>query len=603
MIGLLVRQNPAIRTLPRWFAISVLTATFVLNVMTFTLLKYKTSFVDSYMPIIWIALAIYLVFADTGTRCGPFQISLPVPSRTWWLANLIAVFVAATIIVVGSLVLIQTGTWLLWKLTDKWVLTGGAAASLLAYLIAGVVLGTALLQSRDPATHKIVRRRGSLLYGLVIVIAVGVAIIGLNRLSPFAFILPLALAVPIIVRSYRRVPVAYSLAPARAGVGPGLVSVGQDELSKPVPGQTRFGSWRLLVGTIYRSYLTATKRKHSMWITFPFLVGFGFLFSGVDQAWWDVNLRFAYISMGAYLLLAFTAPLLNSLHIIDPLPVSRRLLLAVLIFPHLLLLMAGYGLGRTAVWWTEVRDRPELIEFSTIADDRICCVDVPARFCRITRGEPPRIEAPWGESAEAWHRPLHKGSDLSLFSPFSVSRTNSPEFVALQITRAVEAVYGDTIPPDEIMGRYIEVDEDGAARIQSEGLTLRQDYPDLRPVGQGPVFPVIVLLVSLLWFLLLWVFFHAFRSSISHRKRQLVFWLLMLLAFSLWLGQLVGAMTEFMEPSIAAAFFEVFIGTVADGPLGSLLVYGTCSVVFAGGYWILQRRFERIEAVETKTCV
>ena len=112
-------------------------------------------------------------------------------------------------------------------------------------------------------------------------------------------------------------------------------------------------------------------------------------------------------SMVYYLLLAFVGPSMNQFHQLDPLPISRRLLFAVLTLPGLLALIASYGAGRIGVALVE---RPtELVEYRI--DERGQYVWVPERFLEVAwGGETPILDAPWGESHPAWSLPLFRGS-------------------------------------------------------------------------------------------------------------------------------------------------------------------------------------------------
>jgi hypothetical protein len=91
-----------------------------------------------------------------------------------------------------------------------------------------------------------------------------------------------------------------------------------------------------------------------------------------------------------------------------------------------------------------------------------------------------------------------------MYSPFSIPQGSSRKFVAWQISREIDAVYGVDIAPDEIAGyidRYFERDEDGAWRLVRWGDRFREDYPALSVRRRGRSIAAIVLILGVVWFL------------------------------------------------------------------------------------------------------
>ena len=98
---------------------------------------------------------------------------------------------------------------------------------------------------------------------------------------------------------------------------------------------------RFLNGTIFKCYTRLAKKKLTPWLTMPIVVLFGALLSGMDRRWLEFSLTFNYISMAVYMLIAFTAPTLKTLYVVDALPISRKRLLNVLVLPFVVVLAIG----------------------------------------------------------------------------------------------------------------------------------------------------------------------------------------------------------------------------------------------------------------------
>ena len=131
----LIRQNPAFRSLPKWLTFSVLAAAFLINVITFHVWKHRDS-TDPLLvlSIVWLTATIFFVFGEVRTRCSPFVIALPVPTRKVWLSHLSAVIVAGVAVIAATAIPVIGGIWLLWKLSGRWMVpvpkrTGSSGAS------------------------------------------------------------------------------------------------------------------------------------------------------------------------------------------------------------------------------------------------------------------------------------------------------------------------------------------------------------------------------------------------------------------------------------------------------------------------------------------
>jgi hypothetical protein len=328
---------------------------------------------------------------------------------------------------------------------------------------------------------------------------------------------------------------------------------------------------------------------------FPLLVLFGLVLSGLKQSWvGGESLRFAFVLMTSYMLLAFGVLPPRKLYLLDSLPLSRRVIFAVMVIPMVLALALGYGVGLMVADVKEAKR--ELIHFVELD----CCygVRVPIEVCEIAwYGDPPPVAAPWGETHEGWTAPLWRGSRAVVYSPFSAPQGSSPDFIALQISRATEAVYGKQVPVEEIRERYMEVGDDGVARPKGDGLTLARDHPGLDPQPRGPVLPVMMLVVCVVWLVAVAFYMRTLRAGISEKARKGVYWGLMLGLLALHMVQFVLATSNFIHLWISAGLWEIAIRNLGTRtPGGALTIWVVNTLIVGGVYLVAQRQFERVES-------
>jgi hypothetical protein len=335
---------------------------------------------------------------------------------------------------------------------------------------------------------------------------------------------------------------------------------------------------------------------------YPFIVLWGVLISGAV-----LSESFGYwmLFLSAYLLFAFLPAAMAQLYALDPLPLSRRRIFALIVVPLLLLLSAGYGAG-----WTAVRllgEPSPRVRFQEAASEGVvppypsqpATVRVPAGLCRIAwDGQPPQNVSPWGEAHPPWTVPLVSGGTAVLYSPYSTPEGSSPEFVALQISRAVEAVYGKSIPPSEIQTRYLEVDDQGAVvPRKAGGLTLRHDYPDLIARRGVPRFPVFMLITLVLYLLTSSVYFRSYRVTVSDRRRLVIFFTLGGCLFVLHLVLTVLFITRAIREVAFSGVMTIFTHAMTTFlPGGVFTLWVVCALLTWGVYRFAESRFERVEA-------
>ncbi|MDP6579082.1 MAG: hypothetical protein QF681_00380, partial [Vicinamibacterales bacterium] len=304
------------------------------------------------------------------------------------------------------------------------------------------------------------------------------------------------------------------------------------------------------------------------------------------------ELRVLYIPMVTYLLFAVIGPRMVSLHHLDALPISRRSMAAALILPYLGLLCAGYGAGVLVSSGT--RSAIEYVNFEERTNGYR--VTVPLRVYHVAwDGCPRSVESPQGEVHTPEPLAPFRWSRAAVYSPYSAPVGSSAAFVALQISRAVQEVYGVSIPSATIEQRYLTTTEAGRVVPRGgEGLTLRADHPELK-AGVGPMFPALITLTVVPWLLLVALLLRAYRPGVREWIRQTVVWGSLGVLLLFWLATSMSTVFQVMEPWGLRALVEIAVFGLGSTTGGTATVWLLALLLLAGAYWIAQSRFLRME--------
>lgn len=605
-----LRQDPAIRILPRWLPIAAFNTTLMLGVVMAAGRSEQQTFLSepfwifaAWATCFWTAVAIFLCSPGFRERCSPFALTMPVSPRVLWLLHLAAVILSGAAVLATAGALVAAIGSLRGLIPERAPLFDPDVTRLVVHLTTGLVFAATLLQSRRPGLHKIPADRRFVAFLAATIVGVLVLVVMLGERPIWVGVVPLAVAIAIGARTYRALPSAFALVPREAAVSDRGAEIageggnieawlGTAEMSRPA-GSPR--PW-LLYSTIYQCL---AKKPWGMLLAVPFLIFFGMILGGgiLDET---EDLRYSHIVMGAYILFAFTAPLMGRVVQLDHMPISRRRLFSLITIPALALLCLGYGGGGLLAAWKS--ERKELIEYRK--ED--CChyLYVPIEACRIAwDGRPPDNGSPWGETHAAWKVPLYRGSRAVLYSPYSTPADASIEFVAHQISRATEAVYGRRVPAEEIIDRYLETDESGRVSAVAAGLTLRRDHPDLKPRFAAPEFPLLIVVSSGLWLLLLVIYLRTLRASISDATRKVVYVGILVLILGAHISQFILAMAGHVKLWVMAGFMQVMIRALAESlPGGSVTIWIASLAAFTVAYLAAESRFGRMEAITGPWC-
>ena len=618
MIPALLRRDPAVRALPKWILVGALITSALggVRVLVGTIREADNiapAHFGDYLLLalaLWIPVALFLALGNTGLRCNRLDLTLPISASRLNAAHLGGVLLSGSIVLAVASGVVLFHDWALGFIPGK-VSPQPGVGDMFVFAVIALILTAAGLLGAQPSVYRTPSGNGRAFFVTTYLFG-GLGLILVLSFLPLAVsLLPLAVAAVLIARSFRGLPSALTLVPL-PGVE-GAEPAGEErwkDLERPTPasdsGTQRAGFPSLHLNlTLYKILALGIApvqllRVPINVIAIPFLIGMGLILSGFP---YDTPIRLTNVTLAAYMLLAFLAAPMAQMHLLDPLPISRRRIFALLVLPGLLAVAAGYGAGRIGAATSE--ERPSIQYTSQITRGQappyrssFPTLRVPyTEFRTAWNGEVPPIESPWGESHEAWRIPLYSGSRAMVYLPFSTPEGSSVDFVALQISRAVEAVYGRTIPYEEIRERYLETSPEGVVSLRNpSGLTLLEDYPELSVGGEGPLFPVAILITGLLYLGIGSLYLRTYRASISEGKRKAAFFAVLGGTLVLHITPFIAFISGFVEDWVVLGQAEAGLLWLARTlPGGEAAVWVLCAAILYAGYRLAQGAFERIE--------
>ena len=596
-----VLRDQALRSSPWWIVVTALNTSLLMGVVAMRQAR------DGVGPpptrqlalILGLALAVYLLTSGVRSRCRRFDMILPMSTRNLWLVHSIATCLAGLFILLASVAVLVAHMSILSRISA----VSGANKEFFAIVIqlaAIWFLAVMVMQSYRVDLRK-PKGRNWILMSLTLATAVLILAVILEGRTLSLAVVPILGGVALGLRTYNDLPRSLSLWPLEVSTRSSMAFGSDPSLAAASPASAESTSshhsvWLLLTRTLFH---TPPWGAATGWIALLFIAGLGFLMSGVIRAWEPgADVRLWVATMTVYMLLAFFAPLTFRLPTLDPLPVSRRQLFALLVLPAVFSLMLGYAGG----WLTQkaLGDTTRVVHYRVEAPHY--WVSVPYAHLEVAwDGEVPELTSPWGEDHPASSSTLFRGSRAALYSPYNTPEAGSAAFEALLLSRAVEAVHGVSIPYEELLERYFDVDGDRLGGLKEGGLTLEEDYPGFRrPAGQRH-FVFLMAFVLVPWFLLLALFLRTFRASLSDRTRQVTFWSLLGLALLLMLGQVVMAVTGLARPDVLRGTMEVVLREANSSTSGSLALAGACLALTIASYLLAQRQLVKAEIPMTPT--
>jgi hypothetical protein len=237
-------------------------------------------------------------------------------------------------------------------------------------------------------------------------------------------------------------------------------------------------------------------------------------------------------------------------------------------------------------------------------------VEVDSSFMGIQwTGDPPMLTSPWGESHKAWHEELFSGLPAIYYNPYNTTEETSPEFEALMLSRAIEDVYGEVLPPDSLCDRYFVIEggriEGLTSSIQkapgygimrsASGIPLLDDYPDLQSPHKGPETPTYMALVLVPWFLLTALFLHSFKTTHSHRYIRGIYWVGLAIPMLGMLSNVLLSVFGLFSPEAGRGSLDIMIRSLGASPSSWAATWLACLAAIGASYFLAMKRFERAE--------
>ena len=596
----------------KWMVIAALNASVVFGVVTGMTAWSGDTRTPGWISIVtasllmWLPAGFIFFLSPFGRRCNDLDLGLPIHAKRLWLSHLIAALLAGGLLLVSSGGLLVLTYGLAGRFAPGTISSHPPLARLALPCAAALLITVVVLQSRFPSRHRI-PRNGRFLAHAGLMLAAGYFLILLLSMPrvPYSIIV-IVFALTVAYRTYHSLPPAFAVVPRESEDGEGG-SLSLHSEWEQTPAATRGGALFFPFLLTRAMYQIMSKKRAGIAAIYLFLIVWGLLISGLPgmKLGWNEDLALYNLTLTLYTLLVTLAAPLARMYPFDPLPVSRRFLFAFLVWPPLLALSAGYFAGQLAL---PADHGAALVQFQQEESPgqfppyplKYPAVRVPAQFCRIAwDGKAPQNTSPWGEAHDAWQMPLFKGSRITVYSPFSTPRESSAAFVALQLSRAIETVYGQAIPPEVVRDRYLTGANDGVVFRQTG---LSQDYPDLQAPRLVRFYPTLALATVLAWLTLMMVYLRTCRASLSDGVRKVTFIGILGGALVIHLLFVVAFVTQFIRPDAVSAFWRILAyqaGLMLPG--GDMAVWLICALVFAGAYWLAQRVFERIEMPTPRT--
>lgn len=620
-----IRNDGALHRLPIWLTITMMTTSVLLGVVLWRQAAHSP---DTQLPriqlmvILWLAVATYMLVGDVRTRCQHLDMTLPIKTRTLWWNHQSAVVVAGAVVLAGSLAVLAGHALLIRQVNPQRALEI-PYLTLIAPLGGGLLLAVSMIGSLEPGLWKL---RGRIEYWVFVITSLAGILLILVLLQEKPWIAVqfcLLMAAVITYLTLHKLPPAYRLVPQCAA------PADKKDAAAATTGESvsRWQIYRILFGVLHT---TPPWKQFTPLMLYFFVALLGLLISGgLERAIEVQALRFMYLPMGSYMLLAGVGILTYHLHRFDPLPIPRRTLFGVMVLPGLLIFSIGYLAGWILL--TTDPSSPPVVDFNVVdrhveidlkegpdAEQRevepMVWVEVDQAFMGVSlKGEPPMLTSPWGESHQAWSVELFRGLPPVLYSPYNTAEETTADFEALMASRAIEDVYGETVAPEVIRGRFFEIENDRVVGLrtsrrqiaQREGLSeafiawtgfsLLEEALELEPSSKGPEAPVYLALVMVPALLFTAFFVRSFRAEHSNKYIRAMYWFGLGILLAILIGQSILAILDVFDPDTGRGFLAVLIRQLGSSPLTTAVTWLVCAGLIFIAYRIAQAQFEKAE--------
>jgi len=583
-----IRLRDELRGLPLWALVTLVNLGVMLGLDLALALGHGGGSVPSWALVLvgWIGIGAYILVGARRGRCRSFDLTLPLTARKMWWIHLVGRFVAVTVlagITAAAIAFVADRS-------AERVHWGSHPAMVFADLVTGGALAALLLEVQRPSLQRPPAGRRRTLWALAVVLMIP-AVLALAIETGAAGALAVLFAVVALAWGIDRVlPPGFLVQPDAAVEDGNTATDTADTEAGMASATTGRVAWRTLAGCL--------SGGSKGWFMLPMLVLMGATLAGLLTAWMGdpdlENLRATYIPFASYMLFAAVLTRLGQLQTLDPLPLSRRRMFAVLVLP--LVVLFGVGFLATVVGIARFGPHEELVDYRSWNTRQPPRVIVPNAFLAFAwADEVPAIDAPWGESHEPLASPVYFGSRRVLYSPYDAPPGSSKRFVALQISRAVEAVYGVYIPPESIAERDLEETSDGRVVPRDGRLHLRAERDDLHPRAASSYLAILLFSAVVSWLLLVALLFTSYRAAVQQRTRQLAVTAYIVLFVAGMLG-VTGLMVQrVVHPAAMSAALAIAGRHVDASVLGAAVLWAVGMVLTVAAYGLAQRQFRHME--------
>jgi len=532
--------------------------------------------------ILWTWTTIFLVYGGLLGRGERLCLTLPLPPSRIWLFHVAALVASVALIFAVALGFLSAVNAIRGVPSLK-----PGFVTIVLNIAAMTVLMTAVVQLPDRDSFEIRLNADTIIFLLMAWIIAWLAIIFFSSLPRYAALMPLGAGIALLAVVYSALPAAFHLQ-AKEPVSPdGEI----DDFRQPSPVERINGSVRpgraLLHATICKIF-------HRHWVTIlflPWLFFIGMLLSGYSTI--GLNSITLLAAVVAYMsgLLQYA---LSRMYMIEPLPVSRKLLHAYLVLPVLAVTMLSYAVGIAVGKGSAPTEN--LLFYGGKRYDRSLDVRVPLEFWKIGwNGEPAPVSNECCDKPyAAWSTPLFEGSGIVIYCPYHVPPGSPPSFVAEQLSRAAEEVFGARIDPKEIEERHFVAGPGGEMRMRGVTINIGKDYPHLKARNWIGILPVVALLVGIPWFLIAALTFQLFSGGRNGRVLQVVLGVVV----TVWILFIIFVSSSGLtaEWKIGAFAWILLRGVAGGMPGGAGTLWLLTVLLLALGYLLSWNRFVRVEA-------
>lgn len=512
----LLLRNAALRRLPFWTLIAFFATQAVYGVAAAVGARTDLSWRILLLAVNWMMLTEYLQLAQIRQRASLFDLGLPLSTKRLWYTSLLGSYISALAVLGTLFSLLMLGYWIFSSLGAPIDISFRDAALLFVLMAAALLPATVWAHGRRPELATAPRGWRH----FVSIWILNVPLFGLMLLmrdAPQMFVpVALVLGAVLLIQKERRIPEVLSVAPREATEGP---TIRTNATVRPRP----MGVWRRSLAIYEIAYRTAPRGITLIFIAVPLLVLLGWALSGAVAANGpDFELRFLFIAMSIYMGVTTTAPLLQNLKLLDPLPISRRRLFSLFCLPMLLSLGLGYVGG--AVWMAgrTVPD-PSLLY---VEEEPYWGLRVPRSLWRLSLdGDVPPQVSPEGEAHPPMALSVVPGLPSRLWKPYTTPVDASLSYVEWQTARALSDLYGAEVATSELAGRFYRTDAGGRVRRIEADPDFLSVRPDLSPAQRGHHAPALFLLIGVPGFLCLAYFAPRVRAGTSKTRRTIYLWI------------------------------------------------------------------------------